>query len=50
MFLVVQSGVQKYSVIFMFHVLDGVRLLPSQNLIGNTSGEEDIKKTYQNGL
>ena len=42
MFLVVQSGVQKYSVIFMFHVLDGVRLLPSQNLIGNTSGEEDI--------
>ena len=47
MFLVVHSGEQIHSVIFMF--LDGVRSLPSQNLIGNTSGEEDINKTYQNG-
>ena len=36
-----------YLIFLMF--LDGVRSLPSQNLIGNTSGEEDINKPDQNG-
>ena len=46
MFLVctVKRTKYKYCHFYVGHVLDGVRLLPSQNLIGNTSGEEDFKK------